>query len=195
MTDVTDEFLASPIIFLQKYPCSCSSEFNGLLRLNVQVMLDDVGAARLMRTPVGQAGTLFYILGWMRQQASVGTLGDAARFFFTGPLSGCTFAVDKNWYRPKVIHVNQTMPVGGMNVHGMLATVGHHMAASTSWLKPWKTGPNITVVQSHNRHPDHIYNILGYRTGSGWNFYQQVVHVRGLGDMVVQDLRELDTWF
>lgn len=196
MSNVTGELLASPITFLSRVPCSCAARFIGLRRMNVQLILDeDTGVARILPTPGGEAGALFYVLGWSEQQASVGTLGNGARFFFTGPLSGCTFAVDRNWYTPRVIHVNETLQSGAMNVNGMMHTVDTQMALCTSLLKPWKTGPNITVVQSHNRPEDYTYNIFGYLTGGGWNFYQQEIETVGLGTKVVRALRELDTWF
>ncbi len=80
-------------------------------------------------------------------------------------------------------------------MNGMMNTVNLQMAMCTSWLKPWLAGPNITVVQSHNRAQNCTYNIFGYRTRGGWSFYQQEVEARGHGNMVVRNLYELDTWF
>lgn len=199
MQDVTAIFLRDPIRFLRKVPCDCASEFKGLQTLNVQILYEgvreDSGFARMLPAPGGEAGVLFYVLGWMAEKSSVGQLGDGRRFFFTGPLSGCTFAVDKNWYTPRVVHVNKTLATGAMNVNGMMAKVNSRMGASTSILKPWQSGPNITVVESHNRNPGYVYNIFGILADGGWTFYQQEVEIRGLADRVVRGLHKLDTWF
>lgn len=75
-----------------------------------------------------------------------------------------------------------------------MAAVNGYMAGSVSKLKLWQTGPNITVVQSHTCAEDDTYSIFGYRTGGGWNFYQQVVETVSVGNKRVKALNELDTW-
>jgi hypothetical protein len=193
--DATQEFLNSPIVFLHRTPCECTAEFIGLRTMNLQVIREeDFNFAQLRPTPQGEAGALFYILGWKGNQSSTGVLGSAARFFFTGPLSGCTFAVDKNWTTPRVIHVNYTLPTGAMDTGRMTGTVNTYMANATSWLRFWQTGPNITVVQSHNRPEGYTYNIFGYRSRVGWSFFQQRIETVGLGDQRVRGVDELDTW-
>lgn len=195
MPDVTQEFLNSPVLFLHRTPLVCMSEWVGLRTMNMQVIWDeDVNLAQLRPTPRGEAGVMFYVLGWQSNRSSTGYLGSAARFFFTGPLSGCTFAVDKNWARPRVIHVNQTVPHSGrMDVPHMMGSVNAFMAGATSWLRFWQTGPNITVVQSHARPEEYTYNILGYRSRIGWTFYRQSAEMTS-GGKVVRGLDELDTW-
>lgn len=196
MPDVTTEFLGSPISFLHRIPTECYAEFIGLRTMNVQIhTYEETNMAQIVPTPRGERGALFNILGWQNDRSSTGLLTGEARFFFTGPLSGCTFAVDKNWYTPRVIHVNQHLAGGGMDVGGMMATVNAYMAGAVSKLKFWQAGPNITVVQSHNRAEDDTYNIFGYKTGGGWNFYQQVVETVSVGNKRVKALNELDTWF
>ena len=194
-TNDTDRFLASPIVYLHRYAVQGVVEGNGLAVRNFQIMTDDeINFSVLRPTPPGQLGALFYVLAWSHNSTSTGTLGNDARFFFTGPLSGCVFAVDKNWYTPRVTHINQTLPSGAMNLPGMMGTVQNQMAACTSWL-PWKNGPNITVVRSDNRPDLTTYNIFGYRTGGGWNFYRQVVTIHAADNKEVESLDELDTWF
>jgi hypothetical protein len=194
MPNVTQKFLNSPILFLHRTPVVCHSEWIGLRTLNMQLIWDeDVNLAQLRPTPRGEAGVMFYVLGWQSNQVSTGFLGSGARFFFTGPLSGCTFAVDKNWARPRVIHVNQTLTSGHMDVPHMMGSVNHFMAGATSRLRFWQDGPNITVVQSHDRPEDYTYNILGYRSRIGWTFYRQSAEMTG-GGKVVRGLEELDTW-
>ena len=191
----TDQFLNSPVLYLMRTPVQGQVEGNGLATRNFQIMTtDDINFSFLRPTPRGELGALFYVLAWSHNSASTGTLGSDARFFFTGPLSGCMFAVDKNWYRPRVTHVNQTLNTGAMDVVGMRGMVRNQMAQCTSWM-PWVTGPNITVVRSDNRPNLTTYNIFGYRTGGGWTFWRQVVDVNAPDDRTVRSLDELDTWF
>lgn len=194
MADVTQEFLNSPVLFLHRTPLVCHSEWIGVRLLNMQVILnEDINLGQLRPTPHGESGAMFYVLGWKSDRSSTGYLGSAARFFFTGPLSGCTFAVDKNWSRPRVIHVNQTLETGAMDVPTMTGAVNDFMAGATSRLRFWQSGPNITVVQSHDRPEDYTYNIFGYRSRVGWSFFRQSVEMTGWGKEV-RRVDELDTW-
>ena len=195
MLNVTQEFLSNPVSFFHRTPVVCHSEWIGVRLLNLQVMWEeDINFAQLRPTPQGEAGVMFYVLGWKSNRSSTGFLGSGARFFFTGPLSGCTFAVDKNWARPRVIHVNQTLPrTGAMDVPHMMGSVNQYMAGATSWLRFWQSGPNITVVQSHDRPEEYTYNILGYRSRIGWTFYRQSAEMTS-GGKVVRGMEELNTW-
>jgi len=197
MPDATDEFLRSPVAFLHRYPFIAMAQSQlGLTVQSVQIRVSDQDDyADLYPTPQGQAGAIFYVLSWDLNFVSVGTLGTNARLFFTGPLTGCMFAVDKNWYTPRVLHVNYQGQHAGMDVNRMTTAVNNQMAQCTSKIKWYlysDNTPNITVVQSHNRNQNESYNIFGYRTGHGWTFWQQVCDL-GMNPRVVA--LNLDTWF
>lgn len=196
MDDITRRFVADPVRILRRVPFHAAYEFVGLRRMNIQVHHDaERNFGQIVPTPSGEVGVSFYILGWREEQSSTGFLGSAADFFFTGPMTGCTFAVDKNWHAPRVIHVNQTLSTGRMDVPGMMGSVNTFMAGATSLLRFWQSGPNITVVQSHERGEDDTFNIFGWRGTFGWTFYRQHVRWRALGDGDVRSLETLDNWF
>ncbi|MBV9495032.1 MAG: hypothetical protein JOZ54_12355 [Acidobacteria bacterium] len=195
MANVTRRFMADPVGFLRTIPCSCPAQFIGLrtLRLKIEYDPDDLPVAQIRTPNHGEDGTQFHLLGWMNEDVSTGYLNSGANYFFTGPLTGCTFAVDKNWYEPHVLHVNYTHH-GAMDVGAMRATANWEMYEDTSILR-WTDTPNITVVESHNRPEDERYNIFGVRGYLGWTFYQQVTRIVGNGNLQVRALYKLDTAF
>jgi hypothetical protein len=196
MTDITRQFVADPVRILRREPFNAAFEYLGVRQTRIQV--DNAEGrlfGQLLPVTARVPGVDFYILGWRAELSSSGFLGSAADFFFTGPLTGCTVAVDKNWARPRVIHANRTLPSGRMDVPHMMGSVNTFMAGATSWLRFWQSGPNITVVQSHVRGENDTYNIFGWRGYFGWTFYRQHCRWAGLGEGEVRGLETLDNWF
>lgn len=193
MPDVTQNFTSNPVRFLQRTPCFCRAEFLGVHTLRARIEGSEDGSyAQILPAAHNEYGVPFHILGWKDNSVSTGYLNSSADYFFTGPLSGCTFAVDKNWYVPHVLHVNEKLPTGRANPQGMMTTVNWEMMLDTSF---WTDNTNITIVESHNRPESDTYNIFGVRGYLGWTFYQQVTYTRGQEDMRVTGLYKLDTAF
>ena len=194
MANVTQTFTSDPVRFLQRTPCFCTAEFLGVKTLRAMIEAEGEAFAQILPASHDDAGVQFHVLGWKDESVSTGYLNSAADYFFTGPLSGCTFAVDKNWYQPHVVHVNEKLPSGRTDAPRMRRTINWEMYEDTSILR-WTDTPNITIVESHNRPDSDTYNIFGVRGYLGWTFYQQVIETRGHGNMRVRGLYKLDTAF
>ena len=196
MPNESGTFRADPLRYLKRTPFNyAEAQFNGVQRKKMKVEKpENYQFADLQDAGGEEDGIDFYVLGWQAEKVSVGKIGSAASFFYTGPLTGCTFAVDKNWYTPQVIHVNKTDVEGGMDPNTMSTMVNQGMAKCTSYFQ-FGNAPNITVVQSHNREQSELYHIFGWRGKGGWTFYQQVVESAGVGELAVKNLLTLDTWF
>lgn len=156
---------------------------NALTQLNFTFDRSDQGITTMAETN-GNDFVQFYYLPWQNDQCITGTIPrQGANYFFTGPLNGCTIAVDKNWYNPTVGHANSNNPVlQAIDPPQMLQDLRAGMAHCTS-MWSWSNDPNITVVESHDRgniygqngNRDVNYNVFGYRGYTGWSFMYQVV--------------------
>ena len=196
MPNQSGRFRADPLGYLKRMPIACyAADFIGVQKKKMKVeKMEDYEFAELQNAGSDEDGIDFYVLGWKSEQVSVGKLGSDASFFYTGPMTGCTFAVDKNWYTPQVIHVNKNDPESqSMDVKGMNTMVSQGMAKCWSWFQRGYA-PNITIVRSDNR-GSLSYNIFGWRGKGGWTFYQQVIDNVGVGEMTVKNLLTLSTWF
>ena len=190
MPNVTNQFTKDPLKFLKTYMTTCVAEGVGLDQMYLKLVLNEgTGIVQMVAGEADEARASFYVLRWSENQSSTGKLGSQADYFYTGPLTGCMFAVDKNWYTPRVIHVNE-LQHDQMNVQGMKNTITNHMQGATSYLR-WSYTPNITVVESHNRAENERYGIFGWRGKLGWTFLRQTVD---LDDITVLSVEKLDNW-
>lgn len=193
MANVTKQFTTDPLKFLQSVPTTCPAEGVGLSVKHLKLDYDeDLNVAQMKTAGSEEERASFYVLGWAENDVSTGKLGSQADYFYTGPLTGCMFAVDKNWYTPRVVHVNEQLEDSSMNVKGMQSTIATEMKGATSWLR-WMSTPNITVVESHQRKEGHRFAILGWRGKLGWTFVRQTVKTTGFAWSVVS-VEKLDNW-
>jgi hypothetical protein len=107
MANVTNQLVAQPYRFITHVWLS-----NGVPAPHVgpyQVYIDGSGVSCTINpwNNVNQGAFMnMYILRWGGGITTVGTIGSGADFFFTGPFTGCTFSIDKNWSRPTITHSN-----------------------------------------------------------------------------------------
>lgn len=193
MSNLTRQFTADPLRFLQKHAISCS--LTGATGLDVGYMKfeSERGLPFIQMAEAGadEDRASFYLLWWDQNAVSTGRLGGGADYFYTGPLTGCMFAVDKNWYWPRVVHVNELLDEAHVNPAGMKQSIGQALKDSTSILR-WSYTPNITVIESHERDEAHQYGIFGWRGTFGWTFVRQIVDIDGWNVVAVE---KLDNWF
>ena len=194
MADHTRRFEGDALKYIQTVPFNCQWEGTNVRRVRVKIEKhDNYNFAQIVDAGTGGGHAInFHILGWQDDQAATGHLDSTADYFYTGPLSGCTFAVDKNWYKPHVLHVNYHNTTGGMDSVRMSNSVTNLMVNDTSKLS-LSNAPNVTVVTSHNRNNTETYNIFGIRGYFGWTFYQQICTTTD--DMAVVSVNQLDTAF
>ena len=156
--------------------------------IQVNLRFDRVGGYTTMSEADDDDFVRFYYLPWREDDCFSGQIPRGGpNYFFTGPLNGCTVAVDRNWYNPTVGHANYTDPHSGLidpvQQRNMLDT---DLAASRSWFSLPGSGPTLTVVESYDRRNvyggqegrDVNYNVFGYRGWLGWWFMFQVVDRR-----------------
>ncbi len=194
MANITRQFTADPLQFLQSHPVSCS--LTGKTGLDVGYLKFEsankwVPFVSMTEAEADEDRASFYLLWWDENAVSTGRLGSRADYFYTGPLTGCMFAVDKNWYWPRVVHVNERLDESHVNPVNMKQGINTALKDSTSILR-WTYTPNITVIESHEREEGEQYGIFGWRGTFGWTFVRQIVDI---GSWNVVAVEKLDNWF
>ncbi|MCP4108862.1 MAG: hypothetical protein GY749_25515 [Desulfobacteraceae bacterium] len=180
MTNRTVEFEGDPLRFMERY------QIGGLgyagSELVVQSMSveenSDYFQLKHVENPQESRSAQFYLLGWGSGKTFVGRLGWAARYFFTGPFSGCSFGLGGSWMFPTVGHSNINKGGGNMfqsagmdfdsmdkNLRKKLTTNGYIHVGGEAGITVIKSGSGDTS------RPAEFY-IFGWRWYGFWYFYQ-----------------------
>lgn len=110
-----------------------------------------------------------YFLPWGSNRSFVGKLGNAADFFFTPTLNGCTFAYSDNGAAPSVGHANFRNPA---------TDLADQNAVNIDLIQKFGAmPPNRLIKTDYKRQPigteDYRATVIGIRSGGGWRFYYQ----------------------
>ncbi|MEM9553171.1 MAG: hypothetical protein AAGC60_02855 [Acidobacteriota bacterium] len=141
----------------------------------------------------------FFYLPWIEDGCFIGQIpNQGPQYFFTGPLNGCTFAVDRNWYHPTVGHANRQVELTTDGPR-QREDLERAMRTSRSFFSRRGSGPTLTFVESYRRREiervgedqDVSYNVFGYRGWLGWWFMYQVIDRY---DQQVRPLRTESVW-
>ncbi len=111
-----------------------------------------------------------YFLPWGTGYTFCGQLGNAADFFFTPTVNGCTFAHSGNGPNPSVAHSNfvQNQLIDQAAIDNDLVTkFGGAMPAHTLIKTTYKQAPVANVAD------DYRATVIGIRSGNSWSFYYQ----------------------
>ena len=116
MTNRTAEFESDPLGFMEKYQMAGLGFTGGNLAVQWMSVEEDSGYFQLnhIKNPKEKRSAQFYLLGWESGKTFVGQLGWSARYFFTGPFSGCSFGLGGSWMFPTVGHSNINKTGGNM---------------------------------------------------------------------------------
>jgi hypothetical protein len=131
-----------------------------------------------LRSPASNAFQAYY-LPYMNNTTKQMNLGNAANFFFTDKIDGCTFAAGTGQGQaPLVAHLNQQRADGTIDQPALDTTVANVFAAAPGYrqlslpdyISPeeqlMKTDPTAAAAKTH-------VTVIGIRNGTGWVFYFQ----------------------
>lgn len=111
------DFTRDPIGFLTR--TAIAMDYTNCVAGVNQIVIEDQGAEVVkmlrLKKPADASGIAAYFLPYSDGAVHQLTLGNAANYFFTPPLTGCSFFLDKQWWSPTVSHINMQTAEGGID--------------------------------------------------------------------------------
>lgn len=179
MPNATIEFESAPLGFLNKYIMVDMGRVAGeFVVKNMAVIKEDDCFYLRERDPRKESSVPFYLLNWGKGRTFVGRLGWSARYFFTGPFSGCSFGMAGSWMFPTVAHSNIEYKGGrefesaGMNVKAMDKGIRKGLASLGFVHVDGEAGITVIKSGSADRSRPERFFIFGWRWYGFWYFYQ-----------------------